>query len=360
MVIAVTDTTRGVRWEDAEMVDETLERARAGDGEAFAALTEPYRRELLVHCYRLLGSVHDAEDTLQDVLTAAWRGLAGFESRSSIRTWLYRIATNRALNAIRSRARHPRDRPLPHLPGNRPEPTRIGEALWLDPYPDSLLSGLPDDAPGPDAQIGQREAVGLAFVTATQLLPPRQRAALVLRDVLGFAATEVASMLDTTEDSVTSALKRARATIAARRQTLAADDAPLPGSPRERQIVSRFTTAFENGDVGGIVALLTDDAWLTMPPLPLEYQGPLPIGEFMATISFRAGRRRYRTTPVRANGQPALACWSVDPGEPAVAHGIVVLTLSGDRIAAITRFPASSFGYFGVSENFGVSQNRAG
>jgi RNA polymerase sigma-70 factor (TIGR02960 family) len=295
--------------------------------------------------------VHDAEDALQETLTAAWRALAEFESRSSIRTWLYRIATNRALNAMRSRARHPRDRPLPHLPGNRPEPTRIGEALWLDPYPDSLLSGLPDDAPGPDAQIGQREAVGLAFVTATQLLPPRQRAALVLRDVLGFAAAEVASMLDTTEDSVTSALKRARATVAARRHTLAPDDAPLPGSRRERQIVSRFTTAFEKGDVGGIVALLTDDAWLTMPPLPLQYQGSLAIGDFMATISFRAGRRRYRTMPVRANGQPALACWSIDPGKPPVAHGILVLTLAGDHIAAITRFPATAFVHFGLTES---------
>ncbi len=360
MVIAMAGTALGVRWEDAGVGEQTLERARAGDGDAFAALTNPYQRELLVHCYRLLGSVHDAEDALQDTLTAAWRGLADFESRSSIRTWLYRIATNRALNAIRSRARHPRDRALPDLPGNRPEPTRTGEVLWLDPYPDSLLSGVPDDAPGPDAQIGQREAVGLAFVTATQLLPPRQRAVLVLRDVLGFAAAEVASMLDTTEDSVASALKRARATVAARRHALAPDDAPLPGSRRERQIVSQFTTAFENGDVGGIVALLTDDAWLTMPPLPLEYQGPAAIGAFLTTISFRAGRRRYRTTPVRANGQPALACWSVDPGDPAVAHGIVVLTLAGGRVGAITRFPASSFRHFGVSENFGVSQNRPG
>jgi RNA polymerase sigma-70 factor (ECF subfamily) len=349
MVIAVMETCSSGRCEDAGMGEQTLERARAGDGEAFAALTDAYRRELLVHCYRLLGSVHDAEDALQDTLTAAWRGLADFESRSSIRTWLYRIATNRCLNALRSRARHPQDRPLPHLAGGRPEPTRVGEALWLDPYPDSLLDGLPDDAPGPDAQLSQREAVGLAFVTATQLLPPRQRAALVLRDVLGFAAAEVASMLDTTEDSVTGALKRARATVAARRHTLAAD-APLPGSHRERQVVSRFTTAFENGDVGGIVALLTDDAWLTMPPLPLEYQGPAAIGGFMAAVSFRAGRRRYRTMPVHANGQPALACWSIDPGEPAVAHGVVVLTLAGDRVAAITRFPASVFGHFGVSE----------
>ena len=350
MVIAVTDTRPSGRCEDGEVSERTLELARTGDGTAFAALTDPYRRELLVHCYRLLGSVHDAEDALQDALTAAWRGLADFEARSSIRTWLYRIATNRCLNALRSRARHPQDRPLPHLPAGRPEPTRIGEAMWLDPYPDSLLSGLPDHAPGPDAQISQREAVGLAFLTATQLLPPRQRATLVLRDVLGFAAAEVASMLDTTEDSVTSALKRARETVAAHRQTLAPDDAPLPGSPRERQIVSRFTTAFENGDVRGIVALLTDDAWLTMPPLPLEYQGPRAVGEFMATISFRSGRRRYRTGPVRANGQPALACWSVDPGEAAVAHGIVVLTLAGDRISAITRFPAGAFRYFALSE----------
>jgi len=186
--------------------------ARAGDGEAFRQLIEPYRRELQVHCYRILGSVQDAEDALQETLLAAWRGLGGFEGRASIRTWLYQVATSNCLKALRSASRRPRmDWPPPGI--DLPEPTRLGEISWLEPYPDVLLEGLADSAPGPEARYEATEAISLAFITALQLLPPRQRAVLILRDVLGFHAREAAQMLDSSEESVTSALKRARATL---------------------------------------------------------------------------------------------------------------------------------------------------
>ena len=190
----------------ADLVD----RARAGDGEAFRRLTGPHRRELQVHCYRMLGSVQDAEDALQETMLAAWRGLDGFEGRSSLRTWLYQVATSRCLNALRAARR----RPAPVETGlDLPEPTRLGEVMWLQPYPDDLLASVADRDPGPEARYERREAISLAFVTALQLLPPRQRAVLILRDVLGFRASETAAMLETTEESVTSALKRARAKI---------------------------------------------------------------------------------------------------------------------------------------------------
>src|SRR5207342_3373484 len=185
-----------------------ISRARAGDGDAFHELTEPHRRELQVHCYRLLGSFQDAEDALQDTLLAAWQGFAGFEGRASLRTWLYRIATNRCLDARRSASRRPaKEWDVPNV--EPPEPTRFGEVLWLEPYPDALLEGALDIPLGPEARYEQTEAVSLAFVTALQILPPRQLAVLVLRDVLGFHANEVADMLDSTIDSVTSLLKRA-------------------------------------------------------------------------------------------------------------------------------------------------------
>src|SRR5918999_3955758 len=186
-------------------------RARAGDEQAFRALTEPYRRELEVHCYRILGSVQDAEDLVQETLLAAWRGLDGFAGRSSIRTWLYRIATNRCLNALRDATR--RSGGAPELPPEPPEPTRVAEPLWLQPYPDVLLDAIPDAAPGPEQRYEAREAGGLAFVASPPRLPPSQRAILVLRDVLGYRATEVAEMLDTTTASVNSGLQRARAAL---------------------------------------------------------------------------------------------------------------------------------------------------
>ena len=199
------------------MSTDLIDRARVGDEQAFGELVRPFRRELQVHCYRILGSAFDAEDALQETLIAAWQGLAGFEGRSSLRVWLFRIATRRCLNALRSASRRPAmDWPPPGV--EPPEPTRLGEVAWLEPYPDVLLEGLPDAAPGPEARYEAREAISVAFVTALQLLPPRQRAALILRDVLGFRASEAAGMMDCTEESVTSALKRARTALQYRRE----------------------------------------------------------------------------------------------------------------------------------------------
>ena len=321
--------------ETDHVTGQLLARARAGDGDAFAELTGPFRRELQAHCYRILGSAADAEDMLQETMMAAWRGLDRFEERSSLRTWLHAIATNKCLNHLRSS----RSVPLREPEFPLPEPTRSGEPLWLEPYPDALLGDLPDAAPGPEARYEARESVSLAFVAALQHLPPRQRATLVLRDVLGFRATETAATLGCTVDAANNLLKRARATIAGHLTPGGRDRAPLPGSAREQQITSRFADAFERGDVQAVVALLTDDAWLTMPPLPLEYQGRDAIGHFLDAISFRHGAQRSRLIPTRANGQPAFGRYIRDPHAPvAHAHGLVVLTLAGDRISAITGF----------------------
>jgi RNA polymerase sigma-70 factor, ECF subfamily len=327
---------------------ELIARARTGDHEAFRELVLPYERELQVHCYRILGSAHDAEDALQDTLLAAWRGLAAFEGRAAIRTWLYTVATNRCLNALRSRKRRaPATMAFADL--DPPEPTRLGDVAWLEPYPDILLEGLPDRAPGPEARYESSEAISLAFVTALQLLPPRQRAVLVLRDVLGFAAREVALMLDVSEASVTSALKRARATM--RRRLDAATEReppPAPSSPVERAVVAGFTRALEAGDVDGIVALLADDFWLAMPPIPLEYQGRELTARFFRSVVYRQGRR-YRVVATRANGQPALGVYLRDPVAGVLhANGLMVLTLTGGRIRALTRFDNGVLGHFGL------------
>jgi RNA polymerase sigma-70 factor, ECF subfamily len=323
------------------MTESALAQARAGDEQAFRELTDPYRRELQLHCYRILGSVQDAEDALQETLLAAWRGLEGYEERASLRAWLYRIATNRCLNVLRDTGRRPRPdtRPLPFHP---PEPTRYGELLWLEPYPDALLEGIADAAPGPDARYETREALGLAFITTLQRLPPRQRAVLVLRDVLGYRAAEVASMLETTEVSVNSALQRARATLEAYAPG-ARERAPLPRSAHERELVARFADAFEAGQVDDMVALLTDDAWVTMPPEPFEYQGPEAIAAFLANAFGARGDRVDRLVPTRANGQPAFGHYIRDAHAPvARAVGVLVLTLEGDRISHITRFGGSA------------------
>jgi RNA polymerase sigma-70 factor (TIGR02960 family) len=325
-----------------------LARARAGDGEAFRELTEPYRRELQLHCYRILGSVQDAEDVLQETLLAAWRGLEGFEERASVRAWLYRIATNRCLNALRDTGRRPQ-RP-PRSPAfEAPEPSRRTEPTWFEPYPDALLEDLPDTSPGPEARYETREALALAFVAGLQRLPPRQRAVLVLRDVLGFRAAEVAELLDSSEVSVNSALVRARAALDRQLPGRDRERAPLPSSSRERELVGRFVDAFESAEVERLVALLTDDAWLTMPPEPLEYQGHTAIAEFYLTRSWW-GLQPARLVPTRANGQPAFGYYLRDSVSPiSHAHGLIVLTLEGDQISAITRFGDNSlFPLFGL------------
>jgi RNA polymerase sigma-70 factor (TIGR02960 family) len=322
-----------------------IDLARAGDGEAFRQLVGPYERELQVHCYRMLGSVADAEDALQDALLAAWQGLAGFEGRASVRTWLYRVTTTRCLNVRRSARRRQGTMPPGPAP---PEPTRLGEVTWLEPCPDSLMEGLPDAEPGPEARYEAREAISLAFITAVQRLPPRQRAVLILRDVLGFAASEAARILGSTEESVTSALKRARATLR-HDHANPAEPPPAPESAREKQLIERLTRAYEAGDVDGIIALFSDDAWLTMPPAPLEYQGRAPIAAFLTQIAFRDGRT-YRLLPARANGQLAFGSYlrEIRRPEDVNANGLLVLTLSGDRIQAMTRFTSSVFPRFGL------------
>jgi RNA polymerase sigma-70 factor (ECF subfamily) len=308
------------------MTYDLIERVRAGDGDAFRELTEPYRRELHVHCYRMLGSVQDAEDVLQETLLAAWQGFAGFESRATLRTWLYRIATNRCLNARRSARRRPSSWDIPGV--QPPEPSGLGEVVWLEPYPDAAL----------DYEV--TESLSLAFVTALQLLPPRQVAVLVLRDVLGFSSAEVASMLGATVSSVASALKRARSRlpaaplVASSRSETGSETGSEAGSEAEAVVVERFVRAYTSADVPALVDLLTDDAFISMPPMPFEYRGRALVARFCASL-FDAGRR-YVLLPTRANGQPAFGTYVEGHGT-----GLIVLTLAGDRIAAMTRFDSS-------------------
>jgi RNA polymerase sigma-70 factor (ECF subfamily) len=305
----------------------TLTRARAGDQQAFRELTDPYRAELQLHCYRILGSLQDAEDLVQETLLAAWRGLESFESRASVRTWLYRIATNHCLNALRTRSRRPREVPAM----DAPEPTRRVEPVWLEPYPDD-----------PAASYEARESVELAYILALQGLPPRQRAALVLRDVLGFRTAEVAEMLGTGELSVKGALQRARAAL--RAPAADRERAPRPESPRERRLVRRFADAVQSGDVDAIVALLTADARLTMPPQPLEYQGHVAIAAFLRHRAVLRGTP-LRVVPTRANTQPAFGSYMPD-GSP---RGLFVLTLEGEAVSAITWFADTGlFRFFGL------------
>jgi len=330
---------------------ELLARAREGDGEAFRQLVEPHRHELQVHCYRVLGSLADAEDMLQETLLAAWQGLPGFQGRASLRSWLYRIATNRCLNWLRSARRRPAG-DWPVLDVEPPEPSRLGEVTWLEPYPDVLLDGAGE--PGPEARYEMREAISLAFVTALQLLPPRQRAILILRDVLGFRAAEVADVLETTEESVTSALKRARATLS---RDLPETDRPQPPkSADEQRLLAKFIDAWERADVEGIVSLMNEDAWLRMPPVPLEYQGLGPIGRFLTAVVFRQGRR-YRLVPTRANGQPAFGVYVADRTSGiARANAFFVITLSGSKVSAITRFDNAVIPRFGLPRTLPVDR----
>ena len=294
----------------------------------------------------MLGSFQDAEDVLQDTLLAAWQGLGGFEERSSVRTWLYRIATNRCLNARRSKGR--RRAKEWDVPGvEPPEPTRLGEIPWLQPYPDAMLEGAIDRPPGPEARYEQTESISLAFVTALQLLPPRQLAVLVLRDVLGFHASEVADMLDTTVESVNSALKRARASME-RRRPAGGDLQPAPPalSPSEDAMVAKFIAAWESSDLDSLVALLTDDVFVSMPPLPFEYEGREAASRFCASI-FGSGRR-FDLVSTRANGQPALGAYVRGPDGIRHGVGLFVLTLAGDAIGAMTRFENTVFPWFGL------------
>jgi RNA polymerase sigma-70 factor (TIGR02960 family) len=327
------------------VIEQTLARARAGDEDAFRELTDRYSRELRLHIYRIVGSAQDAEELLQETLLAAWRGLEQFEGRASVRAWLYRIATNRSLDALRASRRRPEEDRMPQMP----EPTRWSEPVWLEPYPDTLLEGIPDEAPGPEARYESKEAISLAFIAGLQHLPPQQRAVLVLRDVLGYRAGEAAAMLETSESSVNSLLRRARAAFDSRLPATGRERAPLPDSKLERDTVGRFAEAVENGEIDGMVALLTDDAWLTMPPLPHAYQGRNAIGAFLRGAEERRGAP-MRLVATRANTQPAFGCYLSPPdSDVARAFSLFVLTLVGDQISAITWFADSSvFPRFGL------------
>jgi len=302
----------------------------------FEDLVTEHRRELLVHCYRLLGSVTDAEDVLQETLLAAWRGLDGFEGRASLRSWLYRIATNRCLNALRNRGR--RIPPEPQPPFQPPEPSRRGRVTWLQPYPDTLLEHLPDADRGPEARYTAREAIELAFIAALQRLTPRQAAVLVLCDVLGYPLGEVAPMLDTTPTAVKGLLQRARGAIERHRDP-AHEAPPEPGSAQERQLVNRFAEAYAGDDFDTLVRLLTDQAWLAMPPAPHEYHGVSAIISFLRTsAAWRASQGlRIELGPTRMNGQPAFTSQFVGDGFERPG-GLIVLTPAGDRLGGMTLF----------------------
>jgi RNA polymerase sigma-70 factor, ECF subfamily len=316
-----------------------LEAARGGDEEAYASLVEPHRTELHAHCYRMLGSVHDAEDALQETLLRAWRGLSRFEGRSSLRSWLYTIATNTSLNLIEKRPK--RVLPIDYAPAADPhqgpgEP--VVESVWVEPYPDEKL-GLEDGYAAPEARYEQREGIELAFVAALQHLPPNQRAVLILREVLGFSAKEVADSLETTTASVNSALQRARATVDDRlpEQTQQATLRSL-GDQKLREIVDAYMDAWERGDVEAVVEMLSEDASFSMPPLRTWFGGRDAIRIFLAGSPL-SGRWRWRPIPVRASGQVALAFYSWDQTEASyMPFALNVLTFSGERISDVTAF----------------------
>jgi RNA polymerase sigma-70 factor (ECF subfamily) len=314
-----------------------LAAALSGDHQAFQRLANPYVRELHVHCYRMLGSFHDAEDAMQETLLRAWRHLATFEGRSTFRAWLYRIATNVCLRQERRQRTEPRA-----APPSRAEaiPHSSEPAISLSPYPDTLLDELGTGGDDPAAAYDLHESVQLAFLTAVQLLPPRQRAVLILRDVLGWSATEVAELLDVTTASVNGALNRARATMeqqraAGRLQTRRA----APPDEVAQSLAQRYVEAWQAMDIGKLVGLLRHDVVMTMPPLPLRYSGREAVIEFLITIPAGEARNQFRFIPTRTNRQPALAAYRLDAeGRTYRAWGMFVLGVDGDTVAAITAF----------------------
>jgi RNA polymerase sigma-70 factor (ECF subfamily) len=329
-------TTRSTSTPSQEQ--ELLEAARGGDEQAFGRIVEPYRSELLAHCYRMLGSAHDSEDALQDAMLRAWRGLPRFEGRSSLRSWLYTICTNTCLNLIERRPK----RVLPLDYGAGKGEYELGlpplESVWIEPFPDAGL-GLEDGYAAPEARYELRESVELAFVAALQHLPANQRAVLILREVLGFSANEVAESLDTTVASVNSALQRARKTVDERlpdqsqQQTLRTlDDEEL------KQLVADYMDAMSRGDVEAVVGLLAEDAVWSMPPLPAWFTGRDVLRDFMSNGPL-SGSWRWKHVPTQANGQPAVGSYAwYDPDGAYRLFALDVFTLDGGKIKEITSF----------------------
>jgi RNA polymerase sigma-70 factor, ECF subfamily len=330
-----------------------LEAARRRDEGAFERLIEPHRAELQAHCYRMLGSAADAEDAVQEALLHAWRGLPRFEGRSSLRSWLYRIATNVCLKMIERRPK--RVLPVDYGPASDPHDAPEGplvEPVWLAPYPDETV-GIEDGSASPEARYEQRESVELAFIAALQHLPSHQRAVLLLRDVLGFAPGEIAAALHATPASIYSRLQRARRAVE-ERLPARSQQATLRsiGDERLRELVERYVQAWEEGDVAAIAAMLTDDATFAMPPRPSWYRGRTAVGAFLAAVPL-AGRWRWRRVRVRANGHLAFGVYgSGEGGRRYVAHAIEVLTLdTSAQIASITSFDEpAAFARFGLPE----------
>jgi len=318
------------------MGEDLVRLARDGDREAFRALVDPHRAELQAHCYRMLGSLQDAEDAVQETLLKAWLALAGFEGRSSVRTWLYRIATNQCLNQLRAaQRRRPADGPAPSAP-----PTGEDTVRWLQPYPDELLAEIPDDLPGPESRYESREAISLAFVRALQLLPPAQRAALLMRDVLGYRAAEAAGLLDVTVDSLNGSLKRARAALA--------DSTTPPTDDPDPELLERFVAAFITGRDEDLVALMTDDIWVRMPPLPFEYHGPAAAAGFFASV---APHRRTieQMVPVGANRQPAWGEYVRDRVAGGLhLVGLLMIRTRGGKIEEVTHFDTTTASRLGL------------
>jgi RNA polymerase sigma-70 factor, ECF subfamily len=313
-----------------------LVAARAGEEDAFRSLAEPYVRELRAHCYRMLGSLHDAEDALQNTLVRAWRHLGRFEGRSTLRAWLYGIATNVCLSAaVRRRTED--------------------ELLRLTPIPDAFLDELPSTEAGPAAQYDLQQSVQLAFLATIQLLPPRQRSVLILRDVLSFSASEVAAQLDVSTASVNSALQRARGSLDRERREGRLAVGKRTSSDVEQSLLRRFMAAWEAVDIDGLVALLNEDAVLTMPPFPMRFVGRGPIGVFLSRVPAGGALDRIRLVPIHANRQPSVAAYMLDEKEGIhCAYGIMVLALDGEAIGEITGFSDPSlFPYFGLPDALG-------
>jgi RNA polymerase sigma-70 factor, ECF subfamily len=323
----------------------------------FAQLTDPLRTELLAHCYRMLGSVHDAEDQVQETLIRAWRSYGDFEGRASLRTWLYKIATNACLRALETRAR----RPLPSglgAPGANPDGSLAaeqGEVPWLQPIPDALLPAGPGD---PASVVDSRAGLRLALIAALQYLPARQRAVLILRDVLQWRASEVADLLGTTTTAVNGLLLRARTRI--EQAGLAQEEISEPSETRQRALLDRYAAAFENADASALSRLLQEDATFEMPPIPTWFAGRGRIGQFLGDHVFGMPGE-FRMLPVASNTQPGFACYLLGPDGRYHAHAVQVLTIGDAAIAHVVSFNQPElFGVFGLPEVLPATAGTAG